>query len=86
MKKRGKKEKNSGEDQNRVGFCTRSCPGGRTCGFPPLFPLPVFRPSQLLLFLDKWVRQKGIISGNFTLAGGEGDGNKDGFKKMLAAS
>lgn len=52
-----------------------------------LFPPPIFSPSQLLLFLDKWVRQKGVISGNFTVAGGEGgDDNKDGFKKTLAVS
>lgn len=54
---------------------------------PSSSPPPIFSPSQLLLFLDKWVRQKGVISGNFTVAGGEGgDDNKDGFKKTLAVS
>lgn len=41
LKKRGKKEKNSGENQNRVGFCTRSYPGGKMGRFPPAF-LPCF--------------------------------------------
>lgn len=41
LKKKGKKEKNSGENQNRVGFCTRSYPGGKMGRFPPAF-LPCF--------------------------------------------
>lgn len=39
LKKKGKKEKNSGENQKRVGFCTRSYPGGKMCRFPPAFLL-----------------------------------------------
>lgn len=51
------------------------------------FFFPVFSPSQILLFGDKWVRQKDIINSDFTVAVGMGEGSrKGGFKEMLAAS
>jgi len=75
---RKERGKNSGENQNRVGFSKSS--------FPPLF-FPVFSPSQILLFGEKWVRHKGVINNNFTVAVGMGErSKKGGFKEMLAVS
>lgn len=89
LKKEGKKEEKIVEKIRTELAFLRGVIREAKCAASLLFFFffPFFSPSQILLFGDKWVRRKGIINSDFTVAVAMGErSKKGGFKEMLAAS
>lgn len=85
-RRKERKRKNSGENQNRVGFSKRSYPGSKTCSFPPLFFFFLFlaHPRNCYFEISGSDERASLITIS-QLGTGERS-KKGGFKGTLAVS